>query len=150
MAKRNNTIDTLLVQLEALCTTLEQRRRIQQISAEIKIQKDISAKNISNKELYATLHITRGLDSSLRLFLEINNVLGTEHSLGDYLKRLTNHRSANIARLKEDLRTRFQRDIVDKRNLYMHSSGQFPNKNEMNEIESQIYNCLQTVLLLKH
>ena len=150
MAKKNNTIETLLVQLEALCTTHEQKSRIQQINAEIKIQKDISAKNISNKALYATLHITRGLDSSLRLFLEINSILSSEHSLGDYLKRLANHSRPNILRLREGLRTRFQKEIVDKRNLYMHSSGQFPNSNEMSEIESQICNCLQTVLLLVH
>ncbi len=148
MAKRNNNIASLLIQLEALCNTPQQKNRVSQIEKEMKIHSLVLRKKIVNKELYAVLHLTRGLDSSLKLFLEIHNILGPDHSLGEYLKRLVNHNSTNINKLKESTRSRFQNEIVDKRNLYMHSSGQFPNSNDVDDIHSRICNCLQSVLLL--
>lgn len=149
MAKKDNKLETILIQLEALCTNGAQKASMTNINGEVILHRDVQKKNQNNCDLYSTLHLTRSLDTSLRLFLEINNILGTEHALGDYLKKLVNHHDAALKKLNDGLRMRFQTDIVNQRNRFMHTSGAFPNKSELNNLENSICFCLQTILNLK-
>lgn len=136
------------MQLQSECTTPAQKSMMNNILNEIEIKSKLQ-NNRLNAELYSMLHITRCLDGALKLFLEINNILSSEKALGHYLKKLTNHSSQNLNTLKENLRGRYQSDIVDKRNIYMHSSGAFPTKREYENVENSVCCCLQTILNLK-
>lgn len=149
MAKKDNQLETVLVQLEALCSVQDQKDRMNDINKEVEIHRDVQKNKLKNNELYSTLHLTRSLDTSLRLFLDINNILAAEHSLGDYLKKLANHSNPNLKRLNSGLKDRFKSTIVDERNKYMHSSGSFPNTSALNQLETSVCFCLQTILNLK-
>lgn len=148
MAKSNKSTETLLVQLESLCTTDVQRNRYNDIETEHRVYKNVDRRTKNDDQrLYRVLHITRMLDTSLQLFLDIHGCRHG-HSIGEYLHDLSK-RNPNLLSLNGDLKRRFKEDIADVRNKYMHSSNQFPRENEVNALTSTIHECLQAVLNLK-
>ena len=148
MGKNSKNVDTALLELKSLCRSSIEKARVDVIIAEYSYKKNVANARMNNNELYSILHLTRCLDSSLRLFLELYSILRGQHSMGDYLKGLTNHTEASINKLPENLRVRFQSKIVDQRNRYMHSAGQFPNRREVGDMENDVCSCLQSVLAL--
>lgn len=148
MAKSNRATETLLVQLESLCTTDEQKDRYNDIESEHNIYKKIDQRTkADDQRLYRVLHATRMLDTSLQLFLDIHGCRHG-HSIGEYLHDLSK-RNPNLLSLNGDLKRRFKEKISDVRNKYMHSSNQFPRENNVNALTSTIHECLQIVLNLR-
>lgn len=105
----------------------------------------------SNNLLMQVLFSTRALDTSLKTFIrEKCNCWGmvdpNDHSLGAYLTWLANDPNG-VAILNESERQYYQREIVDRRNKYMHKAGEFPrNKSEINKLLITMENCLAQVL----
>ena len=148
MAKSNRATETLLVQLESLCTTDEQKDRYNDIESEHNIYKKIDQRTkADDQRLYRVLHATRMLDTSLQLFLDIHGCRHG-HSIGEYLHDLSK-RNPNLLSLNAGLKRRFKEKISDVRNKYMHSSNQFPRENDVNALTSTIHECLQIVLNLR-
>lgn len=148
MAKSNKSTETLLIQLESLCTTDKQKDRYDDIESEHNIYNKVKQHTKANDQrLYRVLHATRMLDTSLQLFLDIHGCRHG-HSIGEYLDDLSRG-SGDLSRLNGYLKQRFKEQIANVRNKYMHSSNQFPRENEVNALTSTIRECLQAVLNLK-
>ena len=148
MAKSNKSTETLLIQLESICTTNEQKDRYSDIESEHNIYNKVGQRTkADDQRLYRVLHATRMLDTSLQLFLDIHGCRHG-HSIGEYLDDLSRG-SADLSRLNGYLKQRFKEQIANVRNKYMHSSNQFPRENEVNALTSTIRECLQAVLNLK-
>lgn len=148
MAKSNKSTETLLIQLESLCTIDEQKDRYSDIESEHNIYNKVKQRTKANDQrLYRVLHVTRMLDTSLQLFLDIHGCRHG-HSIGEYLDDLSRE-NTDLLRLNGYLRQRFKEQIANVRNKYMHSSNQFPRENEVNALTSAIHECLQAVLNLK-
>jgi hypothetical protein len=105
----------------------------------------------NRKNILKILHSTRALDTTLKCFLELHGIRdSSDFALGAYLTRLTNHRCGSLSKLNESSRRKYQENIVDKRNVYMHKAGKYPNtENEVNEILSDIESCVVEVLSLE-
>jgi len=104
---------------------------------------------LPRRRLLQILHTTRALDSSLREFLTFYGV-APGNSLGAYLTRLRdNNGHPDIAALPAASRTRFQNQIVNLRNRYMHEAGAFPaSDGETMQLLSEMHDCLVEVLAL--
>ncbi len=148
MAKSNKSTETLLVQLESLCTTNEQRNRYRDIESENNIYDKVNqCAKADDQRLYRVLHSTRMLDTSLKLFLDIHRCRNG-YSIGEYLDDLSK-RNKGLLPLNGYLKQRFKEQIANVRNKYMHSSNQFPRENDVNALVNSIHECLQTVLNLR-
>ena len=149
MATTNKTTETLTMLLLSLCQNQAEKDMCATIEMEYK-EIDATEKKYSsskNVHLYKVLHITRFLDTSLKLFLDIHNCCGNRHSIGDYLKTLSKP-NKGLTQLNSGLAKRYTEDIANVRNKYLHMSGQKPNQREYNEIKEKIHECLQTILSL--
>lgn len=92
--------------------------------------------------LLAVLHTTRALDTTLRELLSAKGWLDqSDHSLGDYMKRL---RIENI--LNKNEKDGWMASVVHKRNRYMHAAGEMPNQLEADAVLSEMHFCLVAVL----
>lgn len=98
--------------------------------------------------LNKVLHTTRAMDTGMRTFLEINDVIPSGHSMGNYLTDLRKGKMGKFTRLSGGLSDRIQSDVVDKRNKYMHAAGAFPTKRETEQIAEDVASYLQTILNL--
>jgi len=149
MAKTNKTTETLIIQLLSLCRNQAEKDVCVKIEAEFAEVDNVGKKFPfkRNVQLYKVLHITRFLDTSLRLFLDIHDCRGNCHSIGDYIKALAKP-NKGLSQLNSDLRKRYINDIADVRNKFLHTSGQRPNQHEFKEIRDKIHECLQTTLSL--
>ena len=149
MATTNKSTETLIMQLLSLCHNQSEKDICATIEMEHKeiaeIEKKFSSNN--NVHLYKVLHITRFLDTSLKLFLDIHNCCGNRHSIGDYIKTLSKS-NKGLTQLNSNLAKRYTEDIANVRNKYLHTSGQKPNQREYCEIKEKIHECLQTTLSL--
>jgi hypothetical protein len=100
--------------------------------------------------LLQILHSTRALDSTLAAFLDHYGHRGTSNSLGGYLhalSQLTPGKTPN--KLSDRARLRFQKNIVDDRNRYMHGSGEYPlDDTEIRKLLAEMQDCLATILAL--
>lgn len=106
-------------------------------------------KPLQRRRLLQVLHSTRALDSFLGQFTDHHGCRGNSGSLGQYLQQLTNHRVRGIRQLNQAKRTHFQRNIVDKRNKYMHEAGAFPtNDGEIIRLLAEMQNCLVEIVNL--
>lgn len=103
----------------------------------------------NRKYLLQVLHSTRGLDSALSAFVRINSLTSQVSSLGGYIKTLTEHKNPSLQQLSQAERTRYQQQIVDIRNKYMHVAGAFPNQEQIvNNLLSEMHACLSRVAAL--
>ena len=98
--------------------------------------------------LNKVLHTTRAMDTGMRTFLEINDVIPSGYSMGNYLTDLRKGKTGKFTRLSGGLSDRIQLDVVDKRNKYMHAAGTFPTKRETEQIAENVASYLQTILNL--
>lgn len=90
--------------------------------------------------LLAVLHTTRALDTTLSELIA-DKGWGTDmHSLGDYLKELDKR-----GVLMQGERKQYQKDVVHKRNKYMHQAGAMPQKQEADFILREMETLLTAV-----
>lgn len=106
---------------------------------------------VSNQQqqlLNKVLHTTRAMDTGMRTFLEINELIPSGHSMGDYLSDLRKGKAGKFGRLNGNISKRIQEKVVDKRNRYMHAAGTFPSKGEADQIAEDVASYLQTIINL--
>ena len=104
--------------------------------------------NPQQQWLNKVLHTTRAMDTGMRTFLEINGVIPSGYSMGNYLSDLRKGKTGKFTRLSGGLSDRIQVSVVDKRNKYMHAAGAFPSKSETDQIAEDVASYLQTILNL--
>lgn len=90
--------------------------------------------------LLSVLHTTRALDTSLSELLHTKG-WPAGSNLNDYLKILANHQVLFSAEV-----VAFRKDIVYKRNKYMHEAGATPNQLEADLILREMESCLAIVI----
>ncbi len=78
------------------------------------------------KNILKILHSTRALDTTLQSFLDHHGIRGTSHSIGQYISQLTNHRLPYLGKLSVQERTKYQKEIVNHRNKYLHIANTYP------------------------
>jgi len=101
------------------------------------------------KHLLQVLHSTRALDSALSAFIRVNSLQVRTPSLGSYIYSLAHHSSNGLQTLSSAERARFQSEIVDKRNKFMHEAGAYPNQVQVvNRLLSEMQTCLTRVAAL--
>jgi hypothetical protein len=100
--------------------------------------------------LLQILHTSRALESCLLCFVNYHGIRDpADRALGQYLTRLTNHPRGPIANLSESSRSKYQAEVVDKRNKYLHVAGAYPNgEPEVGSILGGAEACLVEVLAL--
>ncbi len=87
----------------------------------------------------------------MKSFLYINGILQNENSLGKYLNKLANHNNGNIDKITESEKNYYKRNIVDLRNIYIHSAGKIcTNGSEVNKLLNNIGRLLVTVANLEN
>lgn len=149
MAKTNKTTETLMLQLLSLCRNQAEKDICVTIETEFaevgNVEKRFSLSR--NVQLYKILHITRFLDTSLKLFLDIHECRGNRHSIGDYIKALAKPNNG-LTQLNSVLCQRYVNDIANVRNRFLHTSGQKPTQQEFNDIKDKIHECFQATLSL--
>lgn len=98
-------------------------------------------------QLYRLLHATRGFDTGLRLFLEnYNKVSPNSHSISDYVADLQRNHCAGFRQLNGNLPDQIKSEVTNQRNLYVHTSGNYPTKGETDFIISAILKYYTIVL----
>ena len=103
---------------------------------------------VRRRHLLQVLHSTRGLDTALSR-LVVTFCTGTSRSLGQSLHRLRNNAGPSIASLPEQSRIRYQTNIVEHRNRYMHEAGAFPSSDtEVDNLLSEMEFCIAEILSL--
>lgn len=101
------------------------------------------------KHLLQILHSTRGLDTALATFARLHSITAHPPSLGSYLHSFSNHTKVGLQRLSQQERKRFQSEIVDKRNIFMHKAGIYPNQEQVVLIIiSEMQECLTRISAL--
>ena len=98
-------------------------------------------------QLYRLLHATRGFDTGLRLFLEnFNKVSPNSHSISDYVADLQRNHCAGFRQLNGNLSDQIKDEVTNKRNKYVHTSGNYPTKGESDFVISAILKYYTIVL----
>jgi len=104
-------------------------------------------RRIPRRLLLQVLHSTRALDSTLAGLIVLSGAAAPK-SLGNALTSLKKT-GLNGHKLAEPLRQLYQRDIVDRRNTYMHGAGTFPASTaEIAQLLDDMQSCCADVLLL--
>lgn len=105
---------------------------------------------LRRRKLLQVLHTTRALDSALKCFLTHHGIPLGGRSLGSYLTGLKNNAGhTTLSPLLEVSRLRYQTNIADPRNQYMHQAGAYPNTDgDIMTLVSEMHACLTEVLAL--
>ncbi|ANQ16281.1 hypothetical protein BA891_03130 [Vibrio natriegens] len=99
--------------------------------------------------LLQILHATRGLDTALGTFARLHAIPYQTPALGAYIWSFANHNKRGLQKLTQSERNRYQEEIVNKRNHFMHQAGAFPNQDKVvNKILSAMQECLARVSAL--
>lgn len=157
---KNKQIDTLIAQYYALCplcssptmSPIDAEHKIDDVQKELYTMLGIDKENRDPKKkyLYKVLFSTKALDTALRTFLEIHSAwpCGTNPpSLGGYINALRkgghpfNTLASHIAHTAN-------KEIVDKRNEYLHIANKYPTRQEQEKICDKILEFMQTVVNL--
>ncbi|MGR6320779.1 hypothetical protein Q2K19_21880 [Micromonospora soli] len=95
-----------------------------------------------NGWLLAVVHTTRALDTTLGEIVKIKGwANNNNHSLGGYLGLL--HVNSILSQQEKD---DYNKEIVWKRNMYMHEAGAMPSQLDADKILSGMHSCASTVL----
>ena len=157
MAK-NKQIDTLLMQYYTLCSSCSSQT-ISSIDAEHKIDDvknelytmldmDKECREPKKKYLYKVLFSTKALDTTLKTFLDIHGAWPcgkNPQSLGGYINALRKG-GHSFNTLAPHIAQAANREIVDKRNKYLHIANKYPSRQEQEKICDKILEFMQTVV----
>ncbi len=100
------------------------------------------------KRLLQVLHSTRALDSTLKEFTKLHGCQPSSPSLGRYLYALKDG-CASLETISDQERQRYQAQIVQLRNKYMHEAGEMPaDDSEVLTLLADMHACLQRVFSL--
>lgn len=154
MGKKNKKrAESVALQLISLCkddyNLMKQAEIVkQEFDRVVEIESMISRQ--PQMMLNKVLHSTRAMDTGMRTFLELFNAMpgGHNYAMGPYLQQLKKGKDKCFGRLNGYLADRIQKDVVDKRNKYLHAAGKYPTKNETEHIISDVESYLQTILNL--
>jgi len=103
----------------------------------------------NRRHLLQIIHSSRGVDSTLKTFIQFHQLSTNSNNLGSNLFTLRDHSSLSIGRITESQRSHFQRNIVRIRNRFMHEAGAFPSsENEVRSLISEIQFCISIVVTL--
>ncbi len=152
--KRTKRIDTMVALLRGSIIGKNVPSEYSSIIGEFnELERVNNVKPRNRKNILKILHSTRALDTTLRTFLDMHGIRNPKEdfSLGIFIKKLSNHDKESLSKLNESSRKKYQKEIVDKRNAYMHKAGKYPiDDNEVNEILSEIESCVIEVLNLEN
>lgn len=113
------------------------------------VRKVEKMKPLPRRRLLQLLHSTRALDSFLRGFTDFYGIRGSNHALGEYLNCLGTHTNPHLNKLPNGRAKYYRQKIVDRRNIYMHKAGAFPNnEQEILTLLSEMQSCLAEVASL--
>lgn len=135
--KRVETIRILIGQHPALSAST----KLAALYGELNRILDSERSKRDSSWLLSVLHTTRALDTTLSELLAAKNWTCAQPNLNEYLKVLTKQ---NVLSDKE--RGAFSKEIVHKRNKYMHEAGAFPAKPEADGILREMEACLTIVV----
>jgi hypothetical protein len=146
-SRRIKALKVLVAGATALATHPARGRIVQELD-EVSRARSVSANH--RQRVLQILHTTRALDSTLSVFTSFHRCAPKRAALGSYLHELTRHTSPTLgSRLSLTDRARFQADIVDVRNHYMHEAGAYPvDDTEVRTLLSDMQDCLITILAL--
>ena len=149
--KVNKQAASVALQLLSMCNgNAELMAKVQIVKNEFDRVDSIDS-IVSNQQqlmLNKVLHTTRAMDTGMKTFLEIQGVIPSGHSMGNYLSDLKRGKEGKFGRLNGDLSERIQNAVVDKRNRIMHVAGAYPTKSEAEQISSDVVSYLQTIINL--
>lgn len=98
----------------------------------------LETRNKRRRFLLHVLHLTRAMDTYLAAYLQLRSVPITKRSLGSHLKSLR-----DASKMSDSERNRYQRNIVDVRNEYMHEAGRYPvTDSEVLRLISEMQSCI--------
>ena len=159
MAK-NKQIETLLAQYYTLCSysssstlsSIDAEQNINDVHKELytMLHLDKECRDPKKKYLYKVLFSTKALDTALKTFLEIHSAwpCGTNPpSLGGYINALKRG-GHSFNTLASHIAQAANKEIVDKRNEYLHSANKYPTRQEQEKICDKILEFMQTVVNL--
>ena len=154
MGKKNKKLaESVALQLISLCkddNNLQQKAEIVKREFDRVIEIETIIRRQPQLMLNKVLHSTRAMDSGMRTFLELFDARPDHHqfAMGPYLSQLKKGKNGCFGRLNGDLANRIQKAVVDKRNKFLHASGQYHTKKEAEQIVSDVESYLQTILNL--
>lgn len=95
-----------------------------------------------NGWLLTLLHATRTLDSTLNELIKYKGWhTYNENNLRSYLRLLSAHHVLTSAE-----RQLYEREIVHRRNRYMHEAGAMPDRRESDKVVNEVHACLSQIL----
>lgn len=134
--KRVETLRLLVGQNSAL----SQSAKLAALYAELNRVLAVRTAKHDSRWLLSVLHTTRALDTSLSELL-ITKGWGAGSNLNDHLKVLAAHHVLVSAEVMA-----YRKEIVYKRNWYMHEAGATPNQLEADRILREMEGCLAIVI----
>lgn len=148
---RRKQLESLILQLEYICASdnaaLSKIKKVEEEFYKI-IEVSSIIKEERQARLNKVLHSTRALDTSLRTLLEHFRVpYGNTPALGPYVNAICNDRTGCFKQMDGNFITRIKTKIIEKRNLYMHTSGAYPNKNETEMLLHDIITHFHSILV---
>jgi hypothetical protein len=148
----SDKIHTMLFQLDIFAIGNKQAENSAKLVAE-EWEKVLDAatyiKGDNRIQLNRVLHATRAFDTGLRLFLDKYSHRSNDScSIASYIRDLQRNvnKRTGFRQLDGKFPPLIQKEITDKRNIYMHSSGKFPSKGEANYLISDILRYYTIVL----
>lgn len=148
MSIQKNRIMTMIALLNS-CNSIS-KQNLNKVKAEFHQVVDVD--HISptrRRNLLKILHSTRGLDSTLRVFLDYHGIRNGTQAIGQFIIQLEKHKSPSLSNLSNSERIKYQNRIVNLRNLYLHTADSYPRtEREVNELISDMHALLSRVMTL--
>lgn len=150
--KKNKQADSIALQLITLCNgddDLQKKAEIVKQEFNLVVEIESRINHQSQLMLNKVLHSTRAMDTSMRTILELFNAMPRkQYSMGSYIAQFQKGKDKCFGKLNGSLAYRIQTSVVEKRNKYLHAAGQYPTKQEAEQIVNDVESYLQTILNL--
>jgi hypothetical protein len=145
MANQQDRIDTIVALIN--CNTAISPTKFNKLRIELKQVIEVDIINPpKRRNILKILHSTRALDSTLKAILDYYRIRNGNHSLGQYITQLANHRSPALGNISRSERDKYQRSIANVRNTHLHEADSYPkNDKEVNQLISEMQALLTRV-----
>lgn len=153
MNKKNKRwSSTLAIQLMSLCSGREDLvRKAEIVEKELYkvMEVDDTISNQPQLMLNKVLHATRAMDTGMRTFLDLFDAVPEGNkAMGPYLTELKKGKVGCFGRLNGDLAERIKNDVVNERNHFLHTAGEYPTRKQADKMLGDVLSYLQTILNL--